>query len=147
FLEIETLSPGAQRMVHFSIADKPIAASELSSRVGRLVTGSLVKEGLYAREAKAMVETWRDSWFAEDGLRVLYVLPRAWTDQTLPLTLDPAPREVVRGMVGRAEILPRLLQCKLKTDLIRAEAGDTDGRADLVADLRKLGRFGEPALR
>ena len=36
---------------------------------------SLVRSGLYAREAKAMVNTWRDSWF-EEGTRVFYVLAR-----------------------------------------------------------------------
>ena len=57
-----------------------------------------------------MVNTWKDSWFAEDGVRVLYVLPRAWTDRTLPLKLDPAPRELVRVMVGRAEVLAPALE-------------------------------------
>jgi len=47
------------------------------------MAAALVSEGLYQREAQAMVNTWRDSWFEEDGLRVLYTLPREWTDRTL----------------------------------------------------------------
>jgi hypothetical protein len=35
---------------------------------------ALMAEGLYAKEAAAMVKTWRDSWF-EEGLRVFYVVP------------------------------------------------------------------------
>ena len=108
---------------------------------------SLVKAGLYQREANAMVKTWSDSWFQEDGVRVLYVLPRAWTDRTLPLTLDPAPRDLVRVMVGRAEIItPAALQ--QLTDAIRkATDGDSQARQAAVDQLRKLGRFGEPALQ
>src|SRR5204863_402977 len=34
----------------------------------------LVSQGLYAKEASAMVETWRDSWF-EEGTRVFYIVP------------------------------------------------------------------------
>src|SRR5687768_4370340 len=68
------------------------------------VQEALVSEGLYEREATAMVKTWEDSWFGEQGLRVLYVLPRAWTDRTLPLSIEPKPKEIVRVMVGRAEM-------------------------------------------
>src|SRR5262249_8548293 len=35
----------------------------------------LTGEGLFEKEAQAMVATWRDSWF-EDGLRVFYIVPR-----------------------------------------------------------------------
>jgi hypothetical protein len=39
----------------------------------------LVAQGLYEKEAVAMVKTWRYSWF-EEGLRVFYVVPRKMTD-------------------------------------------------------------------
>ncbi|MGH8598395.1 MAG: hypothetical protein ACREXT_17220, partial [Gammaproteobacteria bacterium] len=64
----------------------------------------LIAQGLYEKEAKAMVNTWRDSWF-EEGLRVFYVLPRVSTDAVLPITIEPAPAELVRVMVGRVEII------------------------------------------
>ena len=54
-----------------------------------------MREGLYTAEATAMVNTWEDSWL-EDGTRVLYVLPKEWTDEVLPLTITPAPQEVAR---------------------------------------------------
>ena len=53
-------------------------------------------------EAAAMVATWRALWF-EDGVRVLFMVPREFTDQALPLDLDPAPDELVRVLVGRVD--------------------------------------------
>jgi hypothetical protein len=49
----------------------------------------LVSHGLYEREADAMLNTWRDSWF-EEGLRVFYLMPRKATDTILPVTIDEA---------------------------------------------------------
>jgi hypothetical protein len=64
----------------------------------------LIAEGLYPREADAMIETWRDSWF-EEGTRLFYILPQAVVDAVLPLQIDPAPARVARVFVGRVEII------------------------------------------
>lgn len=64
----------------------------------------LVREGLYPREARAMVNTWKHTWF-EDGLRVFTCVPRARTDELLPLTVEPPPVASVRVMMHRAEVL------------------------------------------
>jgi len=37
---------------------------------------------------RAMLETWRDSWF-EEGMRVFYILPRATVDTLLPFRSSP----------------------------------------------------------
>jgi hypothetical protein len=71
---------------------------DLTAEVARI----LVAQGLYEREAAAMIETWQELWF-EDGLRVLYVVPRRITDELLPLTLEPTPDELVRTLVGRLD--------------------------------------------
>lgn len=63
----------------------------------------LVAQGLYPREAAAMIETWRDSWF-EEGSRLLYIVPAAVVDAVLPLRITPAPRQVLRVFVGRLEL-------------------------------------------
>ena len=63
----------------------------------------LVANGLYEKEAKAMIKTWNDVWTAE-GLRVFYLIPRQTTDKILPLKITPAPAELVRVMVGRVEV-------------------------------------------
>jgi hypothetical protein len=64
----------------------------------------LVAQGLYRREAQAMIETWRDTWF-EDGTRVFYVQPRADVDRILPLAIEPAPAAVARVFVGRMDLI------------------------------------------
>ena len=90
----------------------------------------LTEAGLYPKEARAMVETWRDSWF-EEGMRVLYLVPRAMIDALLPLTITPAPQEIARVFVGRVE----LLSPAMRETIGRAMAGrDT-------ATLQRYGRF------
>jgi hypothetical protein len=64
----------------------------------------LVKHGLYAREAKAMVKTWRDSWF-EEGTRLFYVTSAGVVDGILPLDITPKPASLERVFVGRIELL------------------------------------------
>jgi hypothetical protein len=63
----------------------------------------LASHGLYAKEAKAMVESWRDSWF-EMGTRLFYILSGPDVDHIVPLQFDPRPDEVRRVFVGRIEI-------------------------------------------
>jgi hypothetical protein len=88
----------------------------------------LVAHGLYEKEARAMLDTWRDSWF-EEGLRVFYVLPRAAADSALPLTINPKPDELVRVLVGRVEVITPELEARV------------------LADPKSFGRFAEPILK
>lgn len=107
---------------------------------------TLVAEGLYEKEAAAMVKTWTDSWF-EEGLRVLYVLPRAATDAILPLKIDPKPRELVRVLVGRLEILTPEREREIETLAARLGSEDPAVRDAATASLRRAGRFAEPVLK
>jgi len=96
---------------------------------------ALVGDGLNPDEAAAMIQTWADSWFDEDGLRVLYLVPRAFTDSILPLTLTPAPRSLARVFVGRAEVLPSEIEqqaTKLAAKFIQ------DGNGQAARELGKL---------
>jgi hypothetical protein len=88
----------------------------------------LVEAGLYPREARAMVATWRDSWF-EEGTRVFYVLAPSDVDEILPLAIDPHPVQVARVFVGRMEV-------------ITPEALDSVRRAIATGDPGALGRYG-----
>jgi hypothetical protein len=144
-LQLDRLAPGEKRDARLDSAAVP--KDELMKQIGQAMTEALVSEGLYPREAAAMVDTWKDSWFAEDGVRVLYVLPRSWTDARLPLTLTPAPRELVRVMVGRSEVLAPGLETTLINTLKSAQQGDPAARARAAAQLKHLGRFADPALR
>jgi hypothetical protein len=114
------------------------------TQIGSVMESALISEGLFPDEARAMVNTWKDSWFTEEGDRVLYLLPRAWADQTLPLTLNPAPSKIVRVMVGRAEIISPNYISKLLSLMAQAKCGDEAAHKQLVLEGRKAGRFALP---
>ena len=44
----------------------------------------LIARGLYPKEAQAMLNTWRDSWFKE-GTRLFYIVPTQMIESILPL--------------------------------------------------------------
>jgi hypothetical protein len=83
--------------------DRPAADRRLDA-VTRELEQTLVAQGLYVKEAQAMIETWRDSWF-EDGTRLFYIVPPSTVDLVLPLSVTPEPKSVVRVFVGRAELI------------------------------------------
>ncbi|HEX2853720.1 MAG TPA: hypothetical protein VHO24_10820 [Opitutaceae bacterium] len=66
---------------------------------------ALVRAGLTPEEAKAMMETWRESYFEREGLRVFWIVPRAFTDRVLPISISPQPEKLERVLVGRTEVL------------------------------------------
>jgi hypothetical protein len=148
FQTLDALEPGATNTLRLHGSNRFIGREQLAERIGSLLRHALEKEGLYAAEAQAMVKTWADSWFAEPGLRVFYLLPGAWTDRALPLKLNPSPKQVVRVMVGRAELIPPQAEWSLLRELLRfCEGGDAE-RTAAVANVQRLGlgRFAEPAL-
>ena len=93
----------------------------------------LVSQGLFAKEAKAMVATWGDSWF-EEGTRLFYFLPTSAVDAILPLEVRPAPAHVARVFVGRMEIF---------TPTMKQEIRDAIARGDSSVFV-KYGRFLNP---
>jgi hypothetical protein len=100
------------------------------------LANALVDMGLYPKEAAAMLETWRDSWF-EEGLRVFYLMPRRSIDDVLPLAVTPRPAATERVFVGRVEMLSPFRRQRLETALTK---GDT-------TTLASYGRFLEPFAR
>ncbi len=99
----------------------------------------LVEQGLYAREAEAMINTWRDTWF-EEGTRVLYIVPKPKVDAILPLGIDPVPAATARVFVGRMDVIA----ADHMADVRRAIA--TGNRAALARHGRLLGVIGERIL-
>jgi hypothetical protein len=95
----------------------------------------LVGQGLYPKEAAAMLETWRDTWF-DEGARLFFIVPPAVVDTMLPLTIDPAPARVTRVFVGRLELATRAT-----LSAIRQAAATRD-----EARLQAQGRFLRPFL-
>jgi hypothetical protein len=70
----------------------------------RELAKALTSQGLFADEARAMLDTWRLSYFESEGLRVFFLLPQAWTDQRLPVSIS-MPADITRVMVGRVELI------------------------------------------
>ena len=75
-----------------------------------LMTDTLNWAELFARfksvskaEAEAMLNTWKASYFQKPGLRLFYIVPRAWTDYFLPLEFS-VPARVTRVIVGRVDL-------------------------------------------
>ncbi len=75
---------------------------------------ALVREGLYADEASAMLRTWEVSYFKSPGLRFFYIVPSPWVNEVLPLKITGAPTEITRVMVGRIELVTASQQAALK---------------------------------
>jgi hypothetical protein len=90
----------------------PVLRQELES--------ALVAQGLFRKEAGAMLETWRDSWF-EEGSRLIYILPTPAVDRILPLQVDPVPTQTVRVFVGRIELVTPEMQRSVESAIARAD--------------------------
>ena len=83
-----------------SAVESTALAIESGPELGRLLAeideARFAGELVTPDEAVAMVSTWKRQWFATPGVRVLYLIPQAWTDASIPLTVSPAPEELVR---------------------------------------------------
>jgi hypothetical protein len=148
FQYLDRLAKDAARTVQLDAV--PFAPlSDVLEKIMREMSSALVRHGLYAKEANAMVNTWKDQWFAEEGVRVLYLLPRAWTDQTLPLSISPRPGTISRVMVGRAELITPGMEQQLSRQVTLYSQGDAGAKLQAVNEVRRLGlgRFLEPATR
>src|SRR6185369_10365745 len=86
----------------------------------------LTAAGLYEKEARAMVKTWDSAWFGEEGTRLLYLVPRAKTDELLPLTMDPKPTELVRVLVGRHDFLTPEQEATAEREVLRLRAAEKE---------------------
>jgi hypothetical protein len=137
------------QVVPFISGDTPVDRPVLNRSIADVyaeLEKTLILQGLYEKEARAMIETWKDSWF-EEGLRLLYILPRMSTDEVLPLNVSPRPKETVRVLVGRAEVITPEMEraAKEQVNLLRSSSAVT--RSDAARVLKKYGRFYEPVLK
>jgi len=115
-----------------AVLDLPATPGSFDSFRGEL-ENVLVAQGLFRDEAHAMVETWRDSW-VEEGSRLFYIVPRAYVDSVLPLSIEPSPARFVRVFVGRFELITAATR-----EAVRAALASDDRKT-----LAKYGRFLEP---
>lgn len=123
---------GPEKSLAFQLTELSGGTVELMDEL----RGILVSQGLYGKEARAMVETWRDSWF-EEGRRIFYIVPRRMVDRVLPLEIQPAPAQTDRVFVGRIELLAPWMEQEIGTAVSNQN----------TAALAKYGRFLDPFFR
>lgn len=136
---VGALAAGQDRAAQIPAADLPLPEAMLAAQAA--LKAGIVASGLHDDEAQAMVDTWRKSWFATPGVRLLYVLPQGWTEQLLPLQVQPQPTQTVRTLVGRIEILTPEDEAVVVDSLLASLA------AKSYSPLQKFDRFLEPRLR
>jgi hypothetical protein len=93
----------------------------------------LIAHGLYPKEARAMIATWRETWF-EEGSRLFYIAPRPAVDAVLPLQFTLRPADIARVFVGRIELMTPQTVADVKNGLLVNDQ----------TTLAKYGRFLEP---
>jgi hypothetical protein len=113
----------------------PLELNASMDDLARDLAGILVAQGLYQDEAQAMVETWRTSWF-EEGSRLLYIVPPAFVNEVLPLSIKPEPAQKVRVFVGRLEIVTPATEKEVEAAFANHD----------TTTLKAYGRFLEPIL-
>ena len=126
------------------VVDRPSLDDNLPELRQKIRT-MLVANGLYEKEAEAMLNTWRDSWF-EEGLRVFYLLPRKTTDAILPLVIEPEPAGLVRVLVGRTELITPEMEENVTNHISHLSERSPGDRATALKEINKYGRFLEPIL-
>lgn len=121
-----------------------VPAAQAEEELAVAMRASLIEAGLSVDEAKAMVATWRDVWFAETGTRVLALMPRDWVDSVLPLKITPAPANLTRVFVARFEVFTPDREDTLLALLNSTKQPDA-ASAKRLRDLQ-FGRFAGAAL-
>jgi hypothetical protein len=124
--------------------DRPVPGSQVEKLTQEL-KGILIAEGLYEKEAEAMLNTWRDSWF-EEGLRLFFIIPRADTDRILPLTIEPQPAAVVRVLVGRSEVITPEMEQHMSAQLLKLKDPSPKVQTQARNEINRYGRFIESIL-
>ncbi len=151
WLKIDNLKPNETRPLSLTNMTSVESSEALMTAMASQVSQTLVKQGLFPREASAMVKTWEQTWFNEPGLRVLYPMSRGNTDKVLPLQLSPAPAKLVRVMIGRAEIITPVVEQQLADATRRYVLAKDDEatRAKIVEEVHAFGfgRFADSILR
>lgn len=129
------------------VSDESPSVDAMVEKLRPALEEKLVAAGLYPKEAEAMARTWERSYFRTEGLRVLYVVPDALTNAILPLAIEPAPRELVRVLVGRLECITPEVEADVAQALVDRRSADASVRSAAEERLARLGRFLEPHLR
>lgn len=66
----------------------------------------LVAQGLFQKEAEAMLATWNESYFEKAGRRIFYIVPLEWLDYHLPVKIG-IPHILTRVFIGRIDLIDK----------------------------------------
>jgi len=141
------LRPGQTISNIIPAMDRAQPLAEFTKTISADLASRLEASGLYVKEAQAMVNTWTTSYFQTEGIRVLCVLPQSWTDAFIPMTVVPKPKQVVRVMVGRVELLTPERERQAEAAVRSLADPDSPQRLRAFAFLREQGRYVEPIIR
>lgn len=143
----EQVEAGQSRQATLDLSENWLPKEQLIRRISEELEECLVMEGLFRKEAKAMIQTWTDSYFEQEGTRILYILPESMTDELLPLSVSPKPVEQKRVMVARVEVIAPE-QTEVLRGLIEELGNDSlDVRSRAERKIAVYGRFAEPMLK
>jgi|GEM_PF-1154228 len=141
------LAPGETIRGVIPSLDKARPAAQFSDALADELAARLVESGLYPKEARAMVNTWRSSYFGTEGVRALFVMPQFWTDAFIPMTISPRPKAVTRVMVGRMELLTPARERLAEAAVRDLTSPDPSKRLAAFKTLSAQGRYVEPVVR
>jgi len=116
FVWVYEKTPEATRSWVGSLLPGRTAQATLRSNTAVPFAAELAKAGLTPAEAASLIATWRESYFDRPGLRVFWIVPRAFTDEILPLNIEPSPSRLERVLVGRTEVLTPEFESQLAMD-------------------------------
>lgn len=109
FRTLEPIDVSADRRelakVSGTFAEEDFSAENLQKLQSQM-HAALVKDGLFADEATALLTTWQRAYFKSPGRRLFFLVPEAWTDYYLPLSLS-RDADVERVMVARIELITK----------------------------------------
>jgi hypothetical protein len=142
-----SLAPGEQISAAVPSMESSEPLESFSQKAGDAIARRLAESGLFEKEARAMVNTWRTSYLETQGVRALYVLPRAWTDRFIPMKIDPKPSSLVRVMVGRTELLTPERERAAESAVKTLASADSVKRRAAFDYLIAQGRYVEPIVR
>jgi hypothetical protein len=141
------LRPGEQFSDVLPAMSEARPLAEFTRAIADDLAARLTESGLYNKEARAMVNTWTSSYFQTDGVRALFVLPQSWTDAFIPMTVSPKPKQIVRVMVGRLELLTAGRESLAENAVRDLTSGDSGKRQQAFRFLHDQGRYVEPIVR
>ncbi len=102
-IRIEKDSPSAS-IQRFPTFEASQFRSENLALVKSSMRDALIDEGLFQKEAAAMLATWNKSYFENAGTRIFYIVPSEWLDYHLPVDIS-IPHQLSRAFIGRIDLI------------------------------------------